>query len=115
MPVKEIILLSACLSGHLIRYNGTDKSCSSDLLQHWRKEGRLVTHCPELAAGLSTPPLSAERVSGQGIDVLNGHAQVLESDGRDCTRLCWSLRNSIVQAHACTKLLRQVKTCHQLR
>ena len=53
MPVKEIILLSACLSGHLVRYNGTDKSCSSDLLQHWRKEGRLVTHCPELAAWLA--------------------------------------------------------------
>ncbi|MFY7115855.1 type VI secretion system tube protein TssD [Enterobacter cloacae complex sp. SHL020] len=67
MPVKEIIPLSACLSVHLVRYNGTDKSCSSDLLQHWRKEGHLVTHCPELAAGLS-PPLSAERISGQEID-----------------------------------------------
>lgn len=28
--------------------------------------------------------------------MLNGHAQGVESDGRDCTRLCWSLRNSIV-------------------
>ncbi|WP_393948741.1 DUF523 domain-containing protein [Kluyvera intermedia] len=86
MPVKEKILLSACLSGHLVRYNGTDKSCSSDLLQRWREEGRLVTHCPELAAGLPTPRLSAEMVSGQGIDVLNGHAQVVESDGRDVTQ-----------------------------
>jgi len=55
LPVKEIILLSACLSGHLVRYNGTDKSCSSDLLQHWRKEGRLVTHCPQ------------HRLPGQGL------------------------------------------------
>ncbi|HBO0702968.1 TPA: hypothetical protein L4J47_003596 [Enterobacter kobei] len=53
MPIKDIILLSPCLSGHLVRYNGTDKSCSSDLLQHWREEGRLVTHCPELAAWLA--------------------------------------------------------------
>nr|WP_269836225.1 DUF523 domain-containing protein [Enterobacter kobei] len=53
MPIKDIILLSACLSGHLVRYNGTDKSCSSDLLQYRREEGRLVTHCPELAAWLA--------------------------------------------------------------
>ncbi|MCF8579309.1 DUF523 domain-containing protein [Enterobacter ludwigii] len=49
MPVKEIILLSACLSGHLVRYNGTDKSCSSDLLQHWRD----VTQPCVLAAWLA--------------------------------------------------------------
>ena len=53
MPIKDIILLSACLSGHLVRYNGTDKSCSSDLLQYRREEGRLVNHCPELAAWLA--------------------------------------------------------------
>ena len=53
MPIKDIILLSPCLSGHLVRYNGTDKSCSSDLLQYRREEGRLVTHCPELAAWLA--------------------------------------------------------------
>ncbi|MCR6469765.1 2-thiouracil desulfurase family protein [Enterobacter sp. RD4-1-1] len=87
MPVEEIILLSACLSAHLVRYNGTDKSCSSDLLQNWRKEGRLVTHCPELAAGLSTPPYPQRGLA---------------------------VRKSIVQAHTCTKPLRQVKTCHQL-
>nr|WP_198924491.1 2-thiouracil desulfurase family protein [Enterobacter kobei] len=53
MPIKDIILLRDCLSGHLVRYNSTYKSCSSDLLQHWREEGRLVTHCPELAAWLA--------------------------------------------------------------
>ena len=86
MTVKEKILLSACLAGHSVRYNGTHKSLASDLLQRWREEGRLVTHCPELAAGLGTPRLSAEIVKGQGIDVLNGRAQMVESDGRDVTQ-----------------------------
>ena len=85
-PIKQKILLSACLAGHRVRYNGTDKSCTTNLLQQWRDEGRLVTHCPELAAGLETPRLSAEMVNGQGIEVLNGRAQVLESDGRDVTQ-----------------------------
>lgn len=104
MPVKEKILLSACLSGHLVRYNGTDKSCSSDLLQRWREEGRLVTHCPELAAGLPTPRLSAEMVSGQGIDVLNGRAKMRESDGRDVTQpyvLAAWLALQTAQQHGC--------------
>lgn len=86
MAVKEKILLSACLAGHHVRYNGTHKSCDSALLRQWQNEGRLVTHCPELAAGLETPRLSAEMVSGQGIDVLSGRAQVVESDGRDITQ-----------------------------
>ena len=86
MAVKEKILLSACLAGHHVRYNGTHKSCDSALLQQWQDEGRLVTHCPELAAGLGTPRLSAEIVKGQGIDVLNGRAQMVESDGCDVTQ-----------------------------
>ena len=46
MPIKDIILLSSSpVKGNLVRYNGTDKSCSSDLLQYRREEGRLVTHC----------------------------------------------------------------------
>lgn len=86
MTAKQKILLSACLAGHRVRYNGTDKSCPANLLQQWHDEGRLVIHCPELAAGLETPRLSAEMINGQGIDVLNGRAQVVDSDGQDVTQ-----------------------------
>lgn len=104
MAVKEKILLSACLSGHHVRYNGTNKPCASDLLQQWRDEGRLVTHCPELAAGLPTPRLPAEVVKGQGSDVLNGHTQVHESDGHDATQpyiLAAWLALQTAQHHGC--------------
>lgn len=104
MTVKHKILLSACLAGHPVRYNGTDKSYTANLLQQWRDEGRLVTHCPELAAGLETPRLSAEMVNGQGIEVLSGRAQVVESDGRDVTQpyvLAAWLALKAAQSHGC--------------
>ena len=104
MAVKEKILLSACLAGHHVRYNGSHKSCHSALLQCWRNEGRLVTHCPELAAGLETPRLSAEMVNGQGVDVLNGRAQMIESDGRDVSQpyiLAAWLALKTAQQHGC--------------
>lgn len=104
MAAKEKILLSACLAGHHVRYNGSDKSCTSNLLQQWRNEGRLITHCPELAAGLATPRLSAEMVNGQGIDMLNGRAQMMESDGRDVTQpyvLAAWLALQTAQSHGC--------------
>jgi len=104
MAAKEKILLSACLAGYPVRYNGSDKSCPASLLQQWHDEGRLVTHCPELAAGLATPRLSAEMVNGQGIDMLNGRAQMMESDGRDVTQsyvLAAWLALQTAQSHGC--------------
>ncbi|MFV0261615.1 MAG: DUF523 domain-containing protein [Kluyvera sp.] len=104
MTAKHKILLSACLAGHRVRYNGTDKSCTAHLLQQWRDEGRLVIHCPELAAGLEAPRLSAEMVNGQGNDVLNGRAQMVESDGRDVTQpyvLAAWLALQTAQQHGC--------------
>lgn len=102
--MKEKILLSACLSGYHVRYNATNKRVSSTLLQRWQDEGRLVVHCPELAAGLKTPRLSAELVHGQGDDVLEGRARILESDGRDVTQpyiLAAWLALKTAQHHGC--------------
>ncbi|HFV9238921.1 2-thiouracil desulfurase family protein [Enterobacter mori] len=71
------------MSATTVPINPVPKICCST-----GAKNRLVPHCPELAAGLPTPPLTAEMVSGQGIDVLNGHAQVVESDGHDVTQPC---------------------------
>ena len=104
MTAKNKILLSACLAGHRVRYNGTDKSCTANLLQQWHDEGRLVIHCPELAAGLETPRLSAEMINGQGNDVLNGRAQMVENDGRNVTQpyvLAAWLALKTAQSHGC--------------
>jgi uncharacterized protein YbbK (DUF523 family) len=35
------VLVSACLLGERVRYNGADARCASDVLDRWAREGRL--------------------------------------------------------------------------
>lgn len=49
------ILVSACLMGFRVRYNGSEKAKAMAQLSRWQAEQRLVIHCPELAAGLPVP------------------------------------------------------------
>jgi uncharacterized protein YbbK (DUF523 family) len=80
------ILISACLHGLPVRYDGQAKTLDHPLVARWREEGRLVAICPELAGGFETPRLPAEIERGlSGADVLAGRARVLESGGRDVT------------------------------
>jgi uncharacterized protein YbbK (DUF523 family) len=69
------ILISACLLGAPVRFDGGHKRIESDLLDRWRAEGRLVPICPEEAGGLGTPRPAAER---------NGD-RVVTRDGADVT------------------------------
>lgn len=80
------ILVSACLMGHAVRYDGRAKPLLHPVLDRWRSEGRLVTICPEMSAGMPVPRLPAEIEAGQdGARVLSGTARVLESGGQDVT------------------------------
>lgn len=84
----ERILISACLLGRPVRYDGRAKpSGAADVLAHWQSEGRLVPICPEVWAGLPTPRPPAEMSGGVGADVLAGQAAVVEQAGRDVTDL----------------------------
>jgi uncharacterized protein YbbK (DUF523 family) len=92
----ERILISACLIGRPVRYNGTDKKSDAvDILERWQNEGRLVPICPEVAVGFATPRPPAEiqdvsnsaRGTYDGADVLAGTARVVEDVGRDVTDL----------------------------
>lgn len=70
------ILVSACLLGAKVRYDGGDCAQDASLLEKWSTEGRLVAVCPEVAGGLSTPRPPAEI---KGI-------QVMTNQGRDVTK-----------------------------
>jgi len=72
-PTK--ILVSSCLLGEKVRYDGGDNELSDTLIQQWQREGRLISFCPECAGGLSTPRTPAERV----------RERVLTKDGEDVT------------------------------
>jgi uncharacterized protein YbbK (DUF523 family) len=76
------ILVSACLLGAAVRYHGGDARSDDPVLQQWAREGRLVSVCPEVAGGLSTPRPAAElqraAPNGSRLKVL-----VVDEQGRD--------------------------------
>ncbi|MGW0805056.1 DUF523 domain-containing protein [Nonomuraea sp. NPDC002799] len=82
----ERILVSACLMGRKVRYDGGAKTSSDAWLAAWRAEGRLVPFCPEVEGGLRIPRPAAEIEGGAGgAAVLAGAARVLAADGSDVT------------------------------
>lgn len=66
------ILVSACLLGIKVRYDGGDCAQDASLLEKWSIEGRLVTVCPEVIGGLSTPRPPAE-IQGVRVITNQGH------------------------------------------
>ncbi|MBB2205455.1 DUF523 domain-containing protein [Gluconacetobacter takamatsuzukensis] len=78
------ILISACLLGQPVRYDGGARPALHPALDRWREQGRLVVVCPELAAGFGVPRPPAEIAEGQsGPAVLAGTARVIEAGGGD--------------------------------
>jgi len=78
-----MILVSSCLAGLKVRYNGTHSLNSK--IYELAKEHKAVTICPELMGGLSTPREPAEIIGGDGDDVLDGRAKVVDKSGKDVT------------------------------
>lgn len=69
------VLVSACLLGERVRYNGKDAASSHPVIRRWVDEGRVVRVCPEVAGGLGVPRPPAEIIDGR----------VRRGDGRDVT------------------------------
>ncbi|MFT8592510.1 MAG: DUF523 domain-containing protein [Bifidobacterium sp.] len=75
-----MILVSACLAGFAVRYDGSDARNS---LAEWLVErGQAVSACPEILGGFAIPRPSAEIVHGE-----HGHSfrRVRECTGKDVT------------------------------
>ena len=78
------VLVSRCLLGHRVRYDGGASGPYAQLAQ-WQDEGRVIALCPEVAGGLPTPRAAAEIPGGQGVEVLAGKASVITTEGEDVT------------------------------
>ncbi|PLS08647.1 DUF523 domain-containing protein [Neobacillus cucumis] len=78
-----MILVSSCLAGLNVRYNGTH--CLDDKIRELIETKQAVTVCPEILGGLSTPREPAEIIGGNGGDVLDGKAKVVDQSGNDVT------------------------------
>ena len=80
------ILVSACLLGRPVRYNGRAFTIENSILQRWQSGGLVVPLCPEVAAGFPTPRPPAEIEAGfDGEDVLANRAHIFEDNGADVT------------------------------
>ena len=80
----EKVLISACLLGERVRYDGRGFAVSG-WLERWTREGRVVPLCPEVAGGLPVPRPPAEIERGAGSDVLAGNARLATREGVDVT------------------------------
>ncbi|PFN76437.1 hypothetical protein COJ85_32760 [Bacillus sp. AFS076308] len=78
-----MILVSSCLAGLEVRYNGSH--CLDEKIHELIEKKQAITVCPELLGGLSTPREPAEIIGGNGGDVLDGKAKVVNQSGMDVT------------------------------
>lgn len=75
--------MSACLAGLPCRYDGRAKESAE--VAALDQAGGTVACCAEVAGGLPVPRRPAEIVGGDGDDVLDGRARVVDDEGRDIT------------------------------
>ena len=75
------ILISACLLGDRVRYDGHSKLLSDETLETLITQQRVIKFCPEVGGGLPVPRPAAEIVGGDGSDVLTNRAKVLTGNG----------------------------------
>lgn len=79
------LLVSACLLGEAVRYDGQSKGLDDSRLVSWQREDRIVAICPEVAGGLSVPRDPAEIAQADGGAVLDGESRVVSIRGADVT------------------------------
>ena len=77
-------LVSACLLGVYCTFEGKNW-LNPQVLKEFAK-GDLFPVCPEVLGGLSIPRVPAEITGGDGQDVLEGKATVINMDGEDVSR-----------------------------
>ena len=70
------LLVSACLLGDPVRYDGQAQRLADPSLRVWQQAGMLVPFCPEVAGGLPTPRPAAE---------CQGDGRILTGSGEDVT------------------------------
>lgn len=100
------VLVSSCLLGEPVRYDGTAALSRSPVLAEWLQEQRVLSFCPEITAGLATPRSPVELVGGDRVT----QARAVTSTGEDQTAVflagaqaavalcqCWGIRVAVLK------------------
>lgn len=80
------ILISACLIGEKVRYNGEGFPFEHPILIEWMDNHILVPICPEVEGGFPTPRPPAEIQFPIGNTLLEGDYKITNRLGEDVTR-----------------------------
>ena len=84
---RNKVLISACLLGERVRYDGTSRPVAHPLLEQWQKEERLVSVCPETLGGLLVPRPAAEIQPGfDGRDIFHEQGKVVTRQGHNVSQ-----------------------------
>lgn len=82
----QYVLVSSCLLGNPVRYDGRSVPNGDAVLDRWLAQGRVVAVCPEVAGGMPTPRPPAEIQPGEfAATVLAGQGRVVAVTGEDVT------------------------------
>jgi len=68
---KDKLLVSSCLLGELVKYNGGHNLIDENLLKHLEEKYELFPFCPEVAGGMETPRVPCEIISTNPIQIVN--------------------------------------------
>ncbi|MDC2865675.1 DUF523 domain-containing protein [Bacillus sp. BP-3] len=80
-----MIVISACLAGIACRYDGNDNLVAK--IEELLEKEETILICPEVLGGFPTPRMPAEIIGGNGDDVLDGNAKVIDRGGNDVTEI----------------------------
>lgn len=97
----EKILISACLLGRSVRYDGRSCPFECSRIDQWQAQGLLVPVCPEMDGGLPVPRPPAEITPGGGSGVWAGTARVVTGQGDVTNFFIKGARSALDKAVAC--------------
>ena len=85
--IRNKVLVSACLLGERVRYDGSSRPVAHSILQQWQQEERLVSVCPETLGGLLVPRPAAEIQTGfDGHDIYHEKGKVITRQGHNVSQ-----------------------------
>ncbi|NPA73937.1 MAG: DUF523 domain-containing protein [Epsilonproteobacteria bacterium] len=104
MSRKEKVLISACLVGENVKYNGKNNKLSN--LKELGDKFELIPFCPEVEGGLPTPRPPAEIVSFNPLKLINKEQKDVTKyflkGAKKCLKLCreQNIKKAILKANS---------------
>jgi len=84
---RQKVLVSACLLGDKVRYDGTSRPVGHSVLDQWLEDGRVIKECPETLGGLLVPRPAAEIEPGfDGHDIYHEEGKVITRQGHNVSQ-----------------------------